>query len=106
MIEQSAINLIRSVLTPLMNAGAISQADFSAFMAAATQNGKHPQASATGVLIKRKDAAVKLGISTRTFDRLIGEGTFRAIRVGRRSIRVNQAELDDFINLRGQEKYL
>ena len=96
-ISKSAIILVKNLLIPLKNAGAISVNDFDEFMLATNQNDK-PSPQKPPVLIKRQDAARLLEISTRSFDRLLREGRFHAIKIGKRSVRVNQAELYDFIN--------
>ena len=95
-ISIDSINLVKNLLTPLKNAGAISANDFNEFMSATKQNDK-PSPHKPPVLIKRQDAARLLEISIRSFDRLLREGRFHAIKIGKRSVRVNQAELYDFI---------
>lgn len=98
-IGTNTINLVRNVLTPLCDAGAITPAEFGEFMTAATQGAKPLLPKAPSTLIKRVECAKVLGVSTRTLDRLLKENIFHPIKVGRRSIRISQTELENFIQV-------
>ncbi len=80
-----------------MKAGAITATDYDELMAAITRQ-EASEPAKTQALITRNAGAKMLGISTRSFDRLLKDGTFHPIRVGKRSIRINYAEIENFCN--------
>jgi predicted DNA-binding transcriptional regulator AlpA len=80
-----------------MKAGAITATDYDELMAAITHTGAS-EAAKEQALITRKAGAKILGISMRSFDRLLKDGTFHPIRVGKRSIRISYAEIENFCN--------
>ncbi len=96
-ISTNTISIVKTSLKHLLKAGAITATDYDELMAAITR----PEASEAAkiqVLITRKAGAKILGISMRNFDRLLKDGTFHPIRVGKRSIRINYAEIENFCN--------
>lgn len=48
-------------------------------------------------LIKRQEAADRLGISLRTLDALIQRGQLRAYRIGPKLVRIDEADLKAFL---------
>ena len=51
-------------------------------------------------LITKKEAAARLGVSVRTFERLVRQGKLRIICISIRCIRVAPQEIDRFIKQR------
>lgn len=94
-ISTNTISIVKTSLNHLMKAGAITATDYDELMAAITRP-EASEADKVQVLITRKAGAKILGISTRSFDRLLKDGTFHPIRVGKRSIRIKQDEVEKF----------
>ena len=52
------------------------------------------------LLYSRRDAAGALSVSVDTLERMIRRGDIKAVRIGRRGVRVPRSELDAFIDRR------
>ena len=87
-ISTNTISIVKTSLNHLLKAGVITAIDYDELMAAITRP-EVSEAAKPPALITRNAAAKILGISTRSFDRLLKDGTFHPIRVGKRSIRIN-----------------
>lgn len=97
-ISNKTINLLGTVLSPIRDAGGLSKSEFDELMAVISSRKENPSTNkAPSVLLKRKEGAIRLGISQRSFDRLLRDGTFHPVRVGKRSVRVSNAEIENFI---------
>ena len=55
-------------------------------------------------LLGVRDAAAWLGVSRRTLWKLIGMGAMPVVRVGRRTIRVDRADLRQFVEERRERR--
>ena len=105
-ISPKSIQLMKTVLAPFIDAGALPATEYTELMAAITRPEKPEPAKATTTLITREAGAKMLGISARSLDRLLRDGTLRPIHVGKRSIRLNLTELSNFMNVPAQTEQL
>lgn len=50
-----------------------------------------------GTLLNREEAAEKLGVSLSTIDRYLRDGTLRRVKIGKRIVRIESAQLESLI---------
>lgn len=93
--------LVKNLLTTLRNTGTIPNNDYEELMVAVSaRNAKQSTSVRAPELVTRASAARLLKISARSLDRMLKEGDIRAVKIGKRSVRINEAQLHDFINSR------
>ena len=97
-VSAKTVQLVKTVLTPFRDAGAVPAVEYDEMFSIIARQGKTEPTKAT-MLVSRKAGAAMLGISARSLDRLLRDGTLRPIRVGKRSIRLNLAELSNFMSI-------
>lgn len=50
-----------------------------------------------GTLLTREEAAEKLGVSLSTIDRYLRDGTLRRVKIGKRIVRIESAQIESLI---------
>ena len=86
-ISAVSINLVKTSLIHLREAGVLPANDYEELMTAITRPANRPEPTKPSHLITRDAGAKMLGISTRSFDRLLNlkeNVLFHPIRVGKR----------------------
>lgn len=98
-ISTKTIKLLEGIIAPFITAGVISAEEINQLFAAAQKSQTEP--AKPSVLVKRRKAAEILNISTRSLDRIIRTQKLGAVRVGKRSIRLNAQEIERYIEVNG-----
>ena len=95
-ISNKTIELLRGFSTSLVSAGIIQQEELTQLWSIAKKS-QEVRTSEPLILITRAKSAAILGISQRNLDRLIRCGDISCVKIGKRSIRLDQREIGKYV---------
>ncbi|MEI8248656.1 MAG: helix-turn-helix domain-containing protein [Lentisphaerota bacterium] len=95
-ISSKTIELLRGFSTSLVSAGIVQQEELNNLWAIAKKSQEVRPAEPLILITRAKSAAI-LGISQRNLDRLIRGGDISCVKIGKRSIRLDQKEIGKYI---------
>lgn len=99
-ISDKTLQQIRQVAELHVNAGIINREELDNLLQSATKDNQEFVPKPT-ILISRAKGAKMLGVSVRGLDRIIKSGAIARVHVGKRSIRLNEREIERYIEVNG-----
>ena len=94
-ISEKTIVQLRKIAEPFISAGIICKEELDILLKSAKTN-QEPTPKPPA-LISRAKGALILGISTRSLDRILKDGFLSRVQVGKRSIRLDQREIEKYV---------